>query len=112
MSEEIEALVLSQGRDDVDEELYLINEFKSLLKEAGFSSKHMFIQNLKEIDPKTYFGKGKMDEVRDFIKDFNQSCGDLNKITYIACNFDFMYSLNCSSVKPGNRAIINEISIS
>ena len=88
MSEEIEALVLSQGRDDVDEELYLINEFKSLLKEAGFSSKHMFIQNLKEIDPKTYFGKGKMDEVRDFIKDFNQSCGDLNKITYIACNFD------------------------
>ena len=88
MAEEIEALILSQGRENKDEELYLINEFKSLLKEAGFSSRHMFIQNLKEVDTRTYFGKGKVDEITAFCRDFNSNCEDFEKISYIACNFD------------------------
>lgn len=88
MVDEVNALVLSQGRENKDEELYLINEFKALLHEAGFSSKHMFIQNLKEVDPKTYFGKGKLDEVAGFCHKFNGSSEDFDKITYIACNFD------------------------
>ena len=88
MEENTEALVLSQGRENKDEELYLINEFKSLLGEAGFSSKHMFIQNLKEVDPKTYFGKGKIEEVANFCRSFNASCEPSERISYIACNFD------------------------
>ena len=88
MEENINALVLSKGRENKDEELYLINEFKSLLHEAGFSSRHMFIQNLKEVDPKTFFGKGKIDEISAFCRDFNENCEDFEKISYIACNFD------------------------
>ena len=88
MNDLVNALVLSPGRENKEEELYFINEFKSLLGEAGFSSKHVYTQNLKEIDSKTYFGTGKISEIAGFCTSFNSNCEPSDKITYIACNCD------------------------
>ena len=88
MEELNNALILSLSMENKEEEMYFLNEFKSLLFEAGFSSKHIFTQNVKEIDSKTYFGKGKIEEISRFCKDFNSNCADFERISYVACNFD------------------------
>ncbi len=60
--------VLRQNEDENKIKEYL-NELEFLAETAGANSVKWFIQKLDKANPKTYIGSGKLDEIKEYIKE-------------------------------------------
>ncbi len=67
-------ILLSVQEEDGDDTKESLLELEELAKTAGAKTVATFIQNREKIHPATYIGKGKLEEVRDAIKEFHADC--------------------------------------
>jgi GTP-binding protein HflX len=59
------ALGTTRGQEETDEHL---DELAFLAETSGIKTIHRVVQNLPHPDPRTFLGKGKLDELRGFVK--------------------------------------------
>ena len=80
-------LVLSVGKSNSLELNHAQNEFALLLKEVNCEVVEYFSQNLEYVENATYLGSGKLAEVADYYRRYNEQNPD-SPIELIACNFE------------------------
>ena len=80
-------LVLSIGKSNSIELNHAQNEFAMLLKEINLEVVSYFSQNIDSVDKGTYVGVGKLIEISNFYKQYNEEHPD-DPLTLVACNFE------------------------
>ncbi len=84
MLNEINAAVLYISKQEND--LYYLREFICLAKNAGYKVVETFHQNLDKPSPHTYFGPGKIVEIRQIIENRLQKPDENSSFEYILVN--------------------------
>ncbi len=59
--------VITQGTSEAEAHDYM-DELAFLAETAGAMTVHTFLQKVQAANPKTYVGKGKLEEIRDYVK--------------------------------------------
>ena len=92
-------VVISIGKAHSLELNHAQNEFAMLLKEVNYEVLSYFSQNLETIDKATYVGVGKLFEVANYIKIYNEEHKE-DPIVLLACNFELsgLQKKNISSI--------------
>ena len=86
MLNEINAAVFYISKQDND--LYYLREFISLARNAGYKVVETFHQNLEKPLPHTYFGPGKILEIKKIIENKAQKSNENDSFEYILVNDD------------------------
>lgn len=79
-------VILTNSLDDKDH--HDVAEFCCLLGASFYNPMFMFEQKIDEINNSTYAGKGKLEEIRDFCKQFNAKVEENDRIDTLICNFE------------------------
>lgn len=98
MLNEINAVVLYISKQDND--LYYLREFISLARNAGYKVVETFHQNLERPSPHTYFGSGKILEIKQIIENRLQNPNENSSFEYILVNDD---------ITPLQKKVMEEI---
>lgn len=61
------ALLVGSFMDNEDDFLYSMEELKNLAKTCNLDVVDTLAQKIKDVNPKTYLGSGKVEEIRDFV---------------------------------------------
>ena len=80
-------LVISLGKNNSLELNHAQSEFALLLKEINCEVVAYFSQNLDAVDKATYLGVGKLFEVANYYREYNESHPD-DPLSFVACNFE------------------------
>ena len=79
-------IILSNSAQENDK--HYAEEFCYLLAQAFFYPVLYLSQKVEEINSATYMGKGKIEDTRIIVGEWNKTASESNQIEYVACNFD------------------------
>src|SRR5574344_353234 len=86
MRNEINAVASHISKQNGD--LYYLREFISLARNAGYKVIETFHQNLDKPSPHTYFGPGKIIEIKEILDNKLQNSSENSSFEYVLVNDD------------------------